>query len=110
MAQWVKSQTSILEEVGSIPGLAQWVRGSSTTSSCSAGRRCSLDLALLWLWGRPATAALIRPLAWDLPHAPQKKEKESDMRADVGVNVGCSVTGGVIPDKHRDISESVSHT
>ena len=24
---------------------------------------------MLWLWGRPAAAALIRPLAWEPPHA-----------------------------------------
>ena len=28
-----------------------------------------MDLALLWLWGRPAAAALIRPLAWEPPCA-----------------------------------------
>ena len=28
-----------------------------------------LDLALLWLWYRPAATALIRPLALELPHA-----------------------------------------
>ena len=27
-----------------------------------------LDLVLLWLWYRPAAAALIPPLAWDLPY------------------------------------------
>jgi len=40
-----------------------------------------LDLVLLWLWCRPAAAALIGPLAWELPHAAgvalkgKKKEK-----------------------------------
>ena len=37
--------------------------------SCGVGRRLSLDLALLWLWCRPAAAALIRPLARKPPHA-----------------------------------------
>ena len=41
------------EIVGSIPGLAQWVK----------------DLALLWLWRRPAAVALIRPLVWKPPYA-----------------------------------------
>ena len=37
--------------------------------SCGVGRRCGLDLVLLWLWLRPATVALIRPLAWEPPYA-----------------------------------------
>ena len=41
------------EAVGSIPGLAQWVK----------------DLVLLWLWRRPMATALIRPLAWETLYA-----------------------------------------
>ena len=37
--------------------------------SCGVGPRCGSDLALLWLWCRPAAAAPIRPLAWELPYA-----------------------------------------
>jgi len=32
-------------------------------------RRHGLDVASLWLWCRPATAALIQPLTWELPYA-----------------------------------------
>ena len=37
--------------------------------SCGVGRRRDLDPALLWLWRRPGTTALIRLLAWELPYA-----------------------------------------
>ena len=33
------------------------------------GHRCGSDLALLWLWHRPAATNLIRPLAWEPPYA-----------------------------------------
>ena len=36
--------------------------------SCGVGCRHGLDLALLWLWRRPAATALIGPLAWKPPH------------------------------------------
>jgi len=36
--------------------------------SCDGGHRCGLDLALLWLWCRPAATAPIRPLAWEPPY------------------------------------------
>ena len=37
--------------------------------SYGVGRRRGLDLALLWLWRRPAATAPIRPLAWEPPYA-----------------------------------------
>ena len=37
--------------------------------SCGVGHRHGLDPALLHLWRRPAATALIRPLAWEPPHA-----------------------------------------
>ena len=41
---------------------------SSIAMSCGVGQTW-LDLALLWLWGRPAAAVLIQPLDWEPPHA-----------------------------------------
>ena len=65
VAQQVKNPARIHEEVGLIPGRAQWIK----------------DLALLWLWWRLAVAAPIRPLAWEFPYAigaalKRKKEKK----------------------------------
>ena len=37
--------------------------------SCGVGHRRSSDLALLWLWCRPATITLIQPLSWEPPYA-----------------------------------------
>ena len=40
--------------------------------SCGVGHRLGLDPTWLWLWCRPAAAALIQPLAWELPYATGK--------------------------------------
>ena len=53
---------------------------------CGVGHRHDSDLVLLWLWRRPATTAMIRPLAWETPYAigtalkRQKKKKKKVYR------------------------------
>ena len=53
------------------------------------GCRHGLDLALLWLWCRPAATALIQPLAWEPPYAVGvalkrlKKKKKNSPRLDL---------------------------
>ena len=63
VAQQVKNLASVHEDVGSIPGLDQWVKGLGVAFNCGVGHRQGSDLVLLWLWCRLAAAALIRPLA-----------------------------------------------
>ena len=95
-AQPVKDPTGIHEDAGSMPGLAQWV-----ARSCGVGRRRGLDLALLWLWWRPAATDLIRPLAWESPCAAgtalkRQKKKGEERKED---SAGGGSTGGRRP--HR---------
>ena len=65
--------------------------------SCGVGHRHGLDPVQLWLGRRPAAAASIRPLAWELPYAmaaalkrpKEKKELALKQRAvlvDTGVD------------------------
>ena len=68
MAQWVKNLTSIHEDSGKYLVLLSGLR-IFTAVSCGVGHRCSLDPALLWQEHRLAAAALIGPLAWELPYA-----------------------------------------
>ena len=66
----VRNQTSILEDMGSIPGLTQRVKDLVFWSlNCGIALSCDLDLAWLWLWCRLVATAPIQPLAWEFPYA-----------------------------------------
>ena len=64
----LRTQHSVHEDAGSIPGLALRVKDGVATS-CGISHRCGSDQVLLWLWCRLAAAALIQPLALELPYA-----------------------------------------
>ena len=78
MAQWVGNLTSIHEDVSLIPDLTQQVKNPT----------------LLWLWYRLAATALIRPLAWELPHATdaalKRKGKKKSYTSRTKILVLCS--------------------
>ena len=69
VARWLTNPTKNHEVAGSVPGLAQWVKGSSVAVSCGVGYRRGLDPPLLWLWCRLVATAPIGPLAWEPPYA-----------------------------------------
>ena len=49
--------------------------GSGIAVNCGEGHGCGVDPVLLWMC-TPAAAALIRPLAWELPYATDRQKKK----------------------------------
>ena len=66
MSQQVKNTSSIHEDAGLIPRLAQWVKDLCCHEQC-VGYRHGLDPTLLWLWlwlwCGPVATTSIYPLA-----------------------------------------------
>ena len=90
VAQWVKNLTSIHEDSGLIPGLVRWVKGSGFATSWGIHHWCDSDLVLLWLWCRPAAAAPIQPLAWELSIWPRCSPKMGRKKKEFSYCVQCN--------------------
>ena len=87
-----------------------WLSGLSILCCCelrcvSWSHRCGLDPLLLWLWRRPAAAALIQPPAWELSYAAgvalkSKKERKKE-KLNCNNNSNCcgsySMQGNIVP-------------
>ena len=75
-----------------IPGLAQWVMDLALPWAMIyiyIYGRWSSDMMLLWLWCRPAAAALIQPLACECPYGvdvgPNKEKKKQQDSEGIGM-------------------------
>ena len=74
--------------------------------------RLGLDLALLWLWCRPAAVAPIWPLAWEFPRATgtAKNKNKIRLRSSCRVSVETNLTrnhevAGSIPDLAQGVND-----
>ena len=87
MRMWVRS-------LASLSGL-----GSGVAVSCGAGHRYNSDAVLVWLWRRPAAAAPIQLVAWELTYAAgaaRKKKKKKKIAVVVIVSSVQFLKMGVI--------------
>ena len=69
VAQWVKNPPQCSWSCRFHPWSRSVGYGSGMATNWGISCRCGVDLALLWLWCRPAAAAPIWPLTWEPPYA-----------------------------------------
>ena len=88
VVQWVTNPTNVYEDMGLIPGLVQWVEDLVFLWSRV---QMQLESTVAVAMARVAVAALIQPLAWELPHVTgvalkSKKKKKGKRKQKVELN------------------------
>ena len=71
----LRTQHSVCEDTGLIPGFPQWVKDSALLQAAVQ----VTDAAQIWCCRgccKLAATAPIQPLAWELPYVSDKKKKE----------------------------------
>ena len=70
--------------------------------SCGIGCKHGLDLALLWLWCRPAATAQIQPLALESPYAMGAALKKRKIKTRIVIRYACCYWGTFLLDPLSD--------
>ena len=106
MAQWVRNPTSACEDVGLIPDLTLWVKDLALGKLWHS-LQMQLGAAMPRLWCRPAAAALIQSLAWELPYAAgaafRSTTKPNKKRSSFSSKISC-LTSSVISQAYLEKS------
>ena len=88
MVKQLANPTSIHEDLGSIPGLTQWIKDLTFAVSCGVGHRWGSDTKSLWLWRRLAATTPTGPLVWEPSHTTGAalKDKKDQKKKRSGIN------------------------
>ena len=76
--------------------------------SWAVGRRYGSDLALLWLWCRPAAVAPIEPLAWEPSYAMgvaikrKGKKKKDKLKTELLYKIAIQLLSIFVPPKNKN--------